>query len=57
MRMIDEDDEENPEGDLIHPKDYIEIRPGGPGVRANELDHNFCFYWDCRRGQVQVRQA
>ena len=41
----------------IHQKDNIEIRPEAPGVRAKELDHNFCLYWDCGLGKVQVRQA
>ena len=35
---------------------YIKIRPLVLGVRAKELDLNFCHYWDCRLGKVQVRQ-
>ena len=51
--MIDEDEvglKEKPEDTrYIKKKDYIKIRPEAPGVRAKELDLNFCHYWDCGR--------
>ena len=63
MRMIDEDEvglKEKPADTryiVFDVSKKIEIRPEAPGVRAKELDPNFCHYWDCGLGKVQVRQA
>ena len=64
LNWVDEDDwwgwgwlERKARRHKIHQKDYIKIRHEAPGVRAKELDPNFCHYWDCRLGKVQVCHA
>ena len=57
MRLAWKKSQKTIDTSTISQKDYIEVRPEVPGVRAKDLIHNFAIIGNWGFGKVQVRHA